>query len=50
MTVLYLILFMAAFLLLLVSAFGVGNRRVSLGKLGLALFVLVFLIQEAVKL
>lgn len=49
MTVLFLLLFAVAFVLLLLHAFGVAARRVSLQSLGLALFVLVFLIQTMQK-
>lgn len=39
-----LILYIIAFVLLLLAAFGVNAPRVSLGWLGLALFVLTFII------
>lgn len=40
----HLILYIIAFVLLLLEAFGVAAPRVSLGWLGLALFVLTFII------
>jgi len=45
MTLLYLILLVAAFVLILLGAFRVASRRVDFVGLGLALWVLVALLQ-----